>query len=218
MPALEARRQSYQGLARRNRRIEVLRLLVPLCGALVLGSLMAQVYLASLTGRFGIDQLSVTPEAVSIEAPEYVGTLADGSSYRVWAETARAATSHTDLIDLTNAQLIINRIDGVQVTMEATYAQLDTASQLTLVPGRAEVADSTGTTGTLNDSVFDWHSQILTTRGQVEVDYADGSTVRAEGLVYDAASVIWTFERSVVTLPSTPGEDVPQTTIGDRTQ
>ncbi|MHA6299649.1 hypothetical protein [Devosia sp. CAU 1758] len=217
MPALEAGRQSYQRLARRNRRIGVLRLAVPLCGALVLGSLMAQVYLASLTSRFGIDQLSVTPEAINIEAPEYIGTLADGSSYRVWAETARAATARTDLIELTNAQLVINRIDGVQVTMEARYAQLDTTSQLTLVPGLADVADSTGTTGTLNDSIFDWHSQILTTRGKVDVDYADGSKVRAEGLVYDAASVVWTFERSVVTLPSTPGEDVPDT-FGDQTQ
>jgi lipopolysaccharide export system protein LptC len=31
--------------------------------------------------------------------------------------------------------------------------------------------------------------------------------VRAQGLVYDAAAMIWTFERSVVTLPATPGQD-----------
>ncbi|MNL28221.1 hypothetical protein D3C87_1498570 [compost metagenome] len=85
------------------------------------------------------------------------------------------------------------------------------------MPGLADVADSTGTTGTLRDSVFDWRAQLLTTRGPVAIDYADGSTVRAQGLVYDAAAVDWTFERSVVTLPSTPGEGDPGA-IGDETQ
>ena len=101
--------------------------------------------------------------------------------------------------------------------MEARAAQLDTTNQLTLVPGLANVADSTGTTGVLNDSVFDWHSQLLTTKGAVAIDYADGSSVRARGLVYDAANVVWTFDRSVVTLPSTPGED-PAESTGDAIQ
>ena len=217
MSAPAANRQSYQQLVRRNRTVTMLRLVVPMLGALVLGGLMAQIYLASMTGRFGIDQMSTIPDSVAIEAPEYVGALADGSSYRVWAETARATAERSDLIDLTQARLVINRIDGVQLTMEAQSAQLDTTSQLTLVPGRTEVSDSTGTTGTLDDSIFDWHSQILTTRGPVVVNYADGSRVRAQGLVYDAANIVWTFDRSVVTLPATPGEDSSQAP-GDRPQ
>jgi lipopolysaccharide export system protein LptC len=199
----------YRRLARRNRMVGVLRFVVPLFGALVLGGLIGQIYLASIGGQFGIAQLSVSPESITIEAPEYVGALADGSSYRVWAEQAEAATESSDLIDLANARLVIDRIDGVQLTMEAISAQLDTTNQLTLVSGVADVADSTGTTGTLVDSVFDWQAQTLTTRGRVVIDYADGSGVRAAGLVYDAANVIWTFEQSVVTLPSTPGEDQP---------
>ena len=90
MTAPAATRHSYQRLVRRNRTVNVLRLVVPLVGALVLGGLMAQIYLASLTGRFGIDRLSITPDSVAIDAPEYVGALADGSTYRVRAETARA--------------------------------------------------------------------------------------------------------------------------------
>ncbi|MCP8883076.1 hypothetical protein NIM87_06165 [Devosia sp. XJ19-1] len=212
MPALAGPRQSYQRLARRNGVVNVLRFAVPLVGALVLGGLIGQIYLASMGGRFSIDQLTVTPDSISIEAPEYVGALDDGSSYRVWAETARATTERSDLIDLTNAKLVINRIDGVQLTMEARSAQLDTTNQLTMVPGLADVADSTGTTGTLRDSIFDWHSQLLTTRGPVAIDYADGTTVRAQGLIYDASTIVWTFQRSVVTLPSTPGEDSSATT------
>ncbi len=206
MNAPAATEHAYRRLMRRNRVVGVLRFAVPLTGALVLVALIGQIFLASLGARFSIDRLTVTPEAIAIQAPEYVGTLADGSSYRVWAETARAAAESSDLIDLSNAQLVINRVDGVQISLDAEVAQLDTTNQLTLVPGRAEVADSTGTTGTLEDSVFDWQSQHLTTRGSVIIDYADGSGIRAEGLVYDATSMVWTFDRSVVTLPSTPGE------------
>lgn len=208
---------TYRRLVRRNRTVSALRVAVPLVGALVLAGLMAQIYLASLTGRFGIDRISITPDSVAIEAPEYVGTLADGATYRVWAETARATAERSDLIDLTQARLVINRTDGVQLVMDAASAQLDTTNQLTIVLGRTELADSTGTTGTLDDSVFDWHSQILTARGPVLINYADGSTVVAQGMVYDAAAVEYTFDRSVVTLPETPGEDT-EGDIGEQTE
>ena len=214
MPAA-ASPQIHRRLARRNRVVAGLRLMVPALGALVLLALGAQIYLASFTGRFEIGQVTVTPEAINIDAPEYVGVLEDGSVYRVWANSARAATARTDLIDLFEAELVLSRIDGVQLEAQAARAQLDTTSQLTLVPGLADVADSTGTVGTLYDSVFDWNAQMLTSRGPVAIDYADGSTVRAEGLTYDATAIVWTFTRSRVTLPTTPGEDAPAAD-GDR--
>ena len=206
MPAATAPRRMYDRLGRRNRIVAILRLGVPLLGSVVLAGLLVQIYISSFIGRFNIEQISVTPDAVVIDAPEYVGTLTDGSSYRVWAETARARMEQSNLVDLSNAMLVLNRIDGVQLTMEAEEAQLDTAAQLTMVPGEADVADSMGTTGTLNDSVFDWGEQLLTSRGAVAIDYADGSTIRADGLVYDASTIVWTFTGSTVTLPSTPGE------------
>jgi lipopolysaccharide export system protein LptC len=210
MKAASTTGQSYHRLVRRNRAVTVFRIVVPLVGALVLTGLLVQIYLASAGSRFGIDQITIMPDSVAIEAPEYVGALADGSTYRVWAETARATAERSDLIDLTQATLVINRIDGVQLVMDAASAQLDTTNQLTMVPGRTELADSTGTTGTLDDSIFDWHSQVLTARGPVVINYADGSTVRAQGLIYDAAQVVYTFEGSVVTLPETPGESGPE--------
>lgn len=192
-------------LARRNRLVGALRLVVPLAGAVVLAGLMAQIYLASFAGRFSIGQLTITPEAVAIEAPEYVGILADGSSYRVWAATARAKADRSDLVELSQARVTVNRADGVQLALEADAAQLDTTNQLTLVPGAADAADSTGTAAQLHDSVFDWRAQTLTTAGPVLIDYADGTTIRAQGMRYDAMTAIWTFERSTVSLTLDPG-------------
>lgn len=199
----------HRRLARRNGIVRVLRLAVPVVGALVLVALLAQIIISSLGSRFSVGNISISPEAVTIEAPDYAGILQDGSAYRVSASSARAATTQTDLIDLSEAKLVIDRIDGVQLSADAAMARLDTTNQTTSVAGVADIADSTGTTGTLTNSVFDFRAQVLTTEGAVSIDYADGTTVRAGGLVYDAARQIWTFTRSVVTLPSTPGADDP---------
>ena len=198
----------YHRLVRRNRMVAILRIALPGMGLIVLAGLLAQIYLASFTGRFGVGRIEVSPDSILVDAPEYAGLLEDGSAYRVWAERAWAATERPHLIDLRSAHLVVDRPDGVQMQVDAADAQLDTIDQLTIVPGLADIADSTGTVGTLTNSVFDWQAQVLTTTGPVEIDYADGSTVRAAGLVYDAGAHVWTFSRSVVTLPATPGEDV----------
>lgn len=198
---------TYRRLQQRNRAVRWLRLLVPLLGAAVLVALLAQIIVSSLGGRFSVGSVSVSPEAVTVETPDYVGVMQDGSAYRVSAATARSATSRPDLIQLAEAKLVLNRSDGIQLTADAAQAQLDTTNQLTTVAGLAEISDSRGTTGTLRNSAFDWQAQVLTTNGAVAIDYADGSTVRAEGLHYDAATMVWSFTRSVVTLPSTPGAD-----------
>ena len=208
MAALPGQLRIHRRLERRNRLVAVLRIALPGMGLIVLAGLLAQIYVASFTGRFGVGRIEVSPESILVDAPEYAGILGDGSAYRVWAARAWAATDRTDLIDLSGAHLVVDRPDGVQMQVDAQDALLETTEQLTLVPGQADIADSTGTVGTLADSVFDWQAQVLTTRGAVSIDYADGSTVRAQGLVYDAAAKVWTFSRSVVTLPATPGEDV----------
>ena len=197
----------YRRLRRRNRLVGLLRWAVPVLGALVLLALMVQIILSSFGGRFSVGQITIWPDAVTVEAPDYIGVLQDGSAYRVSAVSARAPAERPDLIGLAEAKLVLVRIDGVQLTADAANAQLDTVNQLTIVPGLAEIAGSTGATGTLRDSVFDWQAQLLTTNGDVVIDYPDGTRVEASGLLYDAAAQSWTFTRSTVTLPSTPGAD-----------
>ncbi|MBF0680497.1 MAG: hypothetical protein IR164_16350 [Devosia sp.] len=199
----------YGRLRRRNRLVAALRLGVPLLGAATLVGLLAQIYLSSLGNRYGIGQIVVTPDAITVEAPEYAGVLEDGSSYRVTADLARAATTNTDLIGLGNASIVLNRPDGVQMQASATSAELDALREKVIAAGITEIADSTGTTGTLENAEFDWPSQTLTTSGPVVIDYADGTAIRAETLVFDADARIWTFARAIVTLPATPGEEMP---------
>ena len=199
----------YRRLEARNRVVAVLRIGVPALGVIALSLLMLQIYVSSTASRFGISQIVVSPESVTVETPQYSGLLDDGTAYRVSASSAQAAIDATDRIGLSQAALTMVKPDGVTIEVEASDAVLDTAGQVVEIAGMAEVADSLGTAGILFDSVFDYETQHLTGRGPVSVDYADGTRIEAEGLAYDATTMVWTFNRATVTLPDTPGANEP---------
>ena len=199
----------YRRLEARNRVVAVLRIGVPALGVIALSLLMLQIYVSSTASRFGISQIVVSPESVTVETPQYSGLLDDGTAYRVSASSAQAAIDATDRIGLSQAALTMVKPDGVTIEVEASDAVLDTAGQVVEIAGMAEVADSLGTSGILFDSVFDYETQHLTGRGPVSVDYADGTRIEAEGLAYDATTMVWTFNRATVTLPDTPGANEP---------
>lgn len=200
----------YRRLERRNRFVSVLRIAVPALGLLVLVGLLGQIYLSSLGGRYGVGRIEVTPDAVSVEAPEYAGVFDDGSAYRVWADSARAGLDNSEIIDLSNAYLTINRTSGVEMNIDAEDAILDTNQQTVLIKGLANVTDSTGTRATLFGSTFHGATQILNADGPVDITYADGAKVKAGKMVYDGNAMIWTFSQAVVTLPDTPGQSSPE--------
>ena len=199
--------RTYRRLQRRNRAVGVLRLAVPLLGLATFAGLIIQIYIGSLGGRYGIGQITVTPDAIVVEAPEYTGILADGSTYRVWAERAQADIAATDIVSLYDTTVMVERADGLRRSASAGKAVLDALAQTIAIPGLTELADSHGTTGRVMQSTFDWASQTLTSRGEVTIDYSDGTAIHAQGMVYDAVAERWSFTNAVVTMPFTPGEN-----------
>lgn len=195
----------YRGLEARNRLVSILRVGIPALGVIALAALMLQIYVSSRTSRFGVGQIAVSSESITVETPEYSGLLDDGTAYRVSATSAHAAVDATDRIGLDNASLTMVKPDGVTMLVDARAAVLDTTNQLVEVADIAEVSNSLGTSGLLRNSVFDYAKQRLTSNGPVDIDYHDGTTIVAEGLTYDATTLVWTFTRATVTLPDTPG-------------
>jgi lipopolysaccharide export system protein LptC len=197
----------YRRLEARNRIVSILRIGVPALGVLALISLVGQIYFSSLGSRFGVGRIAVTPDSIMVEAPEYTGLLDDGTAYRISASAAQAAAEAVDQIGLSDATLVMTRPDDVIMTVEAAAAVLDTTRQLVLVAEEADIGNSLGTTGVISDSVFDYAAQFLVGNGAVTIDYADGAHLVAEGMTYDATSLVWTFTRATVTLPDTPGPE-----------
>ena len=195
----------YRGLQARNRIVAILRVGIPALGVVALSALIIQIYVSSRASRFGVGQIAVSSESITVEAPEYSGLLDDGTAYRVSATSAQASVDATDRIGLSDASLTMLKPDGVTMRVDARSAILDTTNQLVEVAGIAEVGNSLGTSGLLRNSVFDYAAQRLVGNGPVSIDYHDGTTIVAEGLTYDATTLVWTFSRATVTLPDTPG-------------
>ena len=205
-----AHRQAiYQRLARRNRLVAILRLGVPALGVLVLVLLVGQIYLSSLSARFGVGRITVSRDAVTIDTPEYSGVLDNGTTYRVWARSAQAASADANQIDLDEAALTMDRASGVVTEVTARQALLDSGAETVTIKGTAMITESTGTTASVENSVFDYAAQTLVASGPVHIDYADGTTLEGVGLTYDVAKAVWTFSRVTVNLPSTPGSETP---------
>ncbi|MCS6761734.1 MAG: hypothetical protein MO846_06970 [Candidatus Devosia symbiotica] len=200
---------TYRRLQGRNRLVAILRIGVPALGVLVLASLLGQIYLSSLTGHFAVGRIAVSREAVTIEAPEYSGVLDNGTTYRVWAKSAKAAIDAADQVALTEAALTMRRTTGLVTQINAVNAMLDTGIETVTIPGVAVVEESSGTSGTILDSVFDYAAQNLVGRGSVHIDYANGTTLDGVGMAYDVDNTVWTFSRVNVTMPSTPGSKKP---------
>lgn len=197
----------YRGLAARNRVVAILRIGIPALGAVALLALVVQFYVSSQGSRFGVGRIAVTSESISVDAPEYAGVLDDGTTYRVSASAARAATDATDRIALVDAALTMERPGGIGMFVVAPQAVLDTTGQTVIVENVANVRNSLGTSGTVQDFVFDYAAQALVGKGAVSIDYADGTHLVAEGMTYDAVGLVWTFTRATVTLPNTPGAE-----------
>ena len=201
----------YRRLDGRNRIVAILRIGVPALGAIILVALIGQIYISSLSNRFGVGRIAVTRDDVTVEAPQYSGVLEDGTTYHVLAANARAAIDATDQIALTDAALTMVRVTGVTMDVTAPAALLDTAKEIVTIEGIAYVEDSTGTSGTIRNSVFDYVSQTLLGEGAVHIDYADGTTLDGTGMTYDARNMVWTFSGANVTLPATPGSETSET-------
>ncbi|MDB5562461.1 MAG: hypothetical protein JWN11_1879 [Hyphomicrobiales bacterium] len=147
----DQRQRVFRRLRLRNRFVTVLRLALPLLGALVLALLCGQIYLTSLTRQYGVSRITIDRGSIAVDSPKYAGVMGDGSSYSMTSASAKAALTDMNVIDLTDAKVNFTKADGTQMNAVAAAASMQTTDQLIFVPGLANVSDSTGTRGTLND-------------------------------------------------------------------
>ena len=201
--AAEDRRRIYRRIERRNRVVAVLRILVPVLGLVIFGLAVLQVYLVGLGREFGISRLSVDRDRVTVDTPRYTGALDDGTLYQVSALSASASVMSMNLIDLVDAVVVLDRINGSTMTVKAAAAQFDTDTQQVTVAELADIADSAGTTGTMVGLFVDWPKQQISATGAVHFLYPNGTILDAVGMRYDPKDSVWTFSRATLTVPQT---------------
>jgi len=203
---LDQRSHIFSTLAARNRFVGVLRLAVPAAGVVILGGLVLQLFLASLGDDFGFSNISIDRNNLVVDTPSYSSMGVDGSSYQVEAASAKSALDRTDIIDLTRAVLTITKTGGATITASADAARLETSGQLVTVDGVTRIADSEGMKGTIVGIFANMAAETMVGKGDVDITFSNGTTLRADSMSFDGARSTWSFSRATLTLPSTPGE------------
>lgn len=201
------RARIYAGLEQRNRFVAILRVGVPALGVLVFLGLTLQLILAGMMNQFGIANIRIDRDNLVVDNPSYSSMTADGTMYTVTSRTARTALGDTDLLHLSQAELDVTKPDGSWMKAEAEDADMRLSSQSVFVPEAMGIADSRGTTGTVEGVAADLVSESLVSEGPARIRYHNGTTLHAETMAYDGKRQLWQFNRATLVIPDTPGSE-----------
>ncbi|RYE84116.1 MAG: hypothetical protein EOP19_12340, partial [Hyphomicrobiales bacterium] len=178
------RSRIYARLQQRNRMVSILRIGLPLLGVLVLAGLVLQIVVASLLDQFGISDLRIDRDNLVVETPSYSSMTADGTRYEVASDDARAAIGDTDLLHLSGALLEVTKPNGSWMKADAEQAQMRLSAQTVFVPGAMEIADSRGTSGTIEAVHANLLTETMVSDGRASIRYHNGTTLDAETMTY----------------------------------
>lgn len=197
----------FAALQRRNRMVAILRIGLPVLGALVLLGLVMRIVVATLLNQFGISNITIDRGNLVVETPSYSGVSANGTMYTISSEGARAALGSLDAIALTGAALSMTNPGGSAITARAAEALLQTNDQLVTVTGATQITSNGGMAGTIMGLRADMLRQTMASDGAVDVRFRNGTTLRASTMTYDSETEAWVFHGAVLDLPATPGEE-----------
>jgi lipopolysaccharide export system protein LptC len=190
---VEHRNIVYKRLGRRNGVVAVLRIAVPICGVLLLAFLIVQIYIANIADQYGISGITLGRDELIIDTPKYGGTAANGTEYTVTADKATALLTDTNILNLANAILDVERPDGFALNATSVLAQYDLLKQTITVPNQMRVLDSRQTDALLENVFIDWAEQTLTAASGAHILFPDGTTLDGDTMVFDGKNTEWTF-------------------------
>ena len=123
--------------------------------------------------------------------------LADGTLIELNQTTHPGCYLHrSDPRDVARVEQL-TKTTGNQMTARVSHGTFATLKQVLAVPGSASVGDSAGNAGMLQNVSVNLAARTLTTDGPVSITMADGSTIEAAGLDYDATTDRWDFHGPV---------------------
>lgn len=199
------RARIYAGLEQRNRMVAILRVGLPALGVLVFAALALQLILASLLDQFGIANIRIDRDNLVIDTPSYSSMTADGTRYTVMSASARTALGDTDLVNLSEAAISVTKPDGSWMQADAMSARMQLSGQAVFIPDTMSIADSRGTTGTIEAVEADLVAESMVSEGPASIRYHNGTTLDAETMAYDGKRRLWQFNRATLVIPDTPG-------------
>jgi lipopolysaccharide export system protein LptC len=200
-----ARERLYARLSRRNRLVTLLRVAVPVAGAVILAVVVGGIVVDNLREQFGFSSIRIDRDNLVVDTPKLTATGDDGTLYSATARVAKVRVGGTDVIDMTDAVFTMTPLEGAAFTALSPLATLQTKTQIITVPGTMSVTSNDGLHGTITDFTGDVPTWQIVANGAVDLTFPEGMHVQSQGMTYDGNKKLWSFSRATVTLPETPG-------------
>lgn len=204
--AAQPRLALYARLKRRNTIVGVLRILVPVLGALLLAIPFATVVMDMIADQLSVAGVRLESDTLVIDAPRFQGIMANNTVYRITAARAESRIGNLDVADLIALSVDLEGEAGYRAVAEIPEAQFTLSRQNLFSNEDVTVSDTTGARAVLGGVEIDWPRQLITSQGPVRFTFENGAELVARSLYYDTGRGQWRFDRPRIRMTPTPEE------------
>jgi lipopolysaccharide export system protein LptC len=190
--------KKFRAAARHSRHVRLLRKVIPMGIALVLG------WLAFSPFRVTVGSLQIIPSRIAISgtritmgSPRYAGFTSDGRPYEVTARAASQDITKPDIIDLNDIWAKVYLQDNGTVEMTAASGVYDNKQDRLTLKERIILSSSTGYAGRLRDAVIEVKKGTVVSESPVELTLLNG-TLSANRLEIEDHGDVIRFSGGVV--------------------
>ncbi|WP_417578858.1 hypothetical protein [Pelagibacterium sp.] len=208
-PSASVRHDTYLRSIAHNRRIAVLRWLVPAVGLVALSFPLVQIAASMVGDIVPIDGIRLENDTLVIDGPRFEGRTATGSNYTLEAARAESRVGNLDTADLYDLVVDVSDDTGYRAHIEFASAAWTMSTEYLVSNEDVTVEDSTGARGVLAGVEVDWPAQTIASDGPVRFDFDSGAQLNADTMLHDLEAARWRF--SGVSLEMTPQPDAGET-------
>jgi len=175
------RKAARSAASRHSRKVRVLRIALPVVGALIVMGFVGYTYLSDIGGGVEIGSVSLGREGIIMKNPRLTGHDGHNRSYEVTAERAIQRIDNPKLIELEVINARIDLKDQDWATFTAERGNYDGDTEILILNKGIVVKSGSGYVAHLDHAKIDLKKGELTTDRSVDVSSPAG-TISAQSL------------------------------------
>ena len=189
--------KKFRAAARHSRHVRLLRKVIPVGIALVLGWLAFSPFRVLGPLQIISSKIAISGTRITMGSPRYAGFTSDGRPYEVTSRAASQDITKPDIIDLNDIWAKVHLQDNGTVEMTAASGVYDNKQDRLTLKERIIVSTSTGYAGRLRDAVIEVKKGTVVSESPVELTLLNG-TLNANRLEIEDHGDVIRFSGGVV--------------------
>jgi len=194
----------FRAIRRRRILVHTLRWVVPCIGVLLLLALMTPMLIGFIFPTAKFDAIRIAKNQLIIDAPRAKGTLGDGGRYEASAHSAETELLDQDIVTLVDLVGDFFFVDGMKVNATSDDGIYTFSTEILELFSLIDILSSKGDVGKIGNGIADMAAQTFSGKGGVDLDFADGTTLDADTMFYNAEADTWNFTNFTLVMEQVP--------------